>query len=395
MTSEQGSQAFRVVVAGGGVAGIETIIALRELAGPRVAIDWICPDEDFVYQPMSVREPFAHASAQRRPIDRIAADFRAHAIRDALDWVAPGKHAVFTRSGAEVGYDALVLALGARREEPFDQVVTFRGQEDSAAVRGIVQDVENGYTRSVAFVVPPGMAWPLPLYELALMTAARAAEMQVDAELTVVTPEETPLGAFGAEASADVAERLHEAGIAVELASYASVERGRTVILHPSGRTIAADRVVAVPALLGTAPRGIPDDGRGFIPVDVHGRVRGIKDVYAAGDGVAFPIKQGGIAAQQADAVAEVIAKRAGAPIEPRAFRPVMRGILLTGTGRRFLRGEISRGRDQISEAGDQTLWWPADKIAGRYIAPYLAGEMAYAERVTPMVGHAAEGGSR
>ena len=59
----------------------------------------------------------------------------------------------------------------------------------------------------------------------------------------------------------------------------------------------------------------------------------GAEDVYAAGDGTNFPIKQGGIACQQADAVAEVIAKAAGASLEPRSFRPVLRGRLITGAG--------------------------------------------------------------
>src|SRR4051812_8155383 len=326
MTSSDAThEPLRVVVAGGGVAGLETIMALRELAGPRVSIELICPDADFVYKPLTVGEPFASRSASRHSLARITADFRTKLTVDALDWVAPGQHAVFTASGAEVAYDVLVVALGVRREQPFDQVVTLRGHEDSEAVHGLVQDIEYGYSRKVVFVVPPGVTWPLPLHELALMAAARAHEMQDEIDLHLVTPEETPLAAFGGEASADVAALLHAAGIAVETGAYAEVENGRTVHIRPSGRSIDAHRVVAVPVLHGTAPRGLPATRDGFIPVDTHGRVTGANDVYAAGDGVAFPIKQGGIATQQADAIAEVIAKRAGASIEPRGFHPVMR----------------------------------------------------------------------
>jgi sulfide:quinone oxidoreductase len=187
-----------------------------------------------------------------------------------------------------------------------------------------------------------------------------------------VTPEESPLAVFGPEASADVARMLDEAGIALRTAAYAEVSRGRVVTLHPSGEEIDVDRAVTVPTLRGTAPRGVPADSLGFIPADGHGRVVGVPDVYAAGDGVQFPIKQGGIATQQADAVAEVIAKRAGAPVEPRAFRPVMRGLLFTGTRKRFLRGEVTRGRDGVSEASDSALWWPPSKISGHYLSAYL-----------------------
>ena len=366
---------MHVVIAGSGVAGLEAMMALRELAGRRVALTLLTPATEFVYKPLAVREPFAAGPATHHSLRSIAADFGAEVIDGKLEWVAPGQHTAFTSTGAAIEYDALVVALGARRERPYDRVTTFAGSEDSEAVQGIVQDVEGGYTRSVAFVVPPGTTWPLPLYELALMTAARAREMDTAPLLTFVTPEEMPLGVFGPEASADVADQLRRAAIEVVTAAYADVTGGRTVTMHPSGRVLTADRVITVPTLHGTAPRGLPDDGEGFLPVDTHGRVRGIADVFAAGDGVQFPIKQGGIATQQADAVAEVLAKRAGAPIEPRAFRPIMRGLLLTGGEHgRFLRGEVSRGRDGISEAGDTALWWPPTKIAGRYLSSYLAG---------------------
>jgi sulfide:quinone oxidoreductase len=373
MTSSADNAPLRVLIAGAGVAGLETVMALHELAGPRVEITLLTPSKDFVYKPLSVREPFANAAATRQPLERIAADFGATLHHDTLDWVAAGQHSAFTASGTEIEYDALVLALGARRERPWEHAITFAGGEDSEPVRGLVEDVEEGYTNSVAFVVPPGTTWPLPLYELALMLAARAREMGTSPDLVFVTPEESPLQAFGPEASADVAGVLDAAGITTRTSEYAEVTIPGSVALRPSGDVLAVERVVTVPVLHGTAPRGVPADSLGFVPTDGHGHVPGVKDVYAAGDGIQFAIKQGGIATQQADAVAEVIAKRAGASLEPRAFRPVMRSLLLTGTKQRFLRGDVSRGRDGVSEASGTALWWPPTKIAGRYLSPYLA----------------------
>jgi sulfide:quinone oxidoreductase len=372
MTSSRSTGPLRVLIAGGGVAALETMMALHELASPRVKTTLLSPSTDFVYSPLSVREPFAAAGATRHSLAGIVSDFGATLRHGSLVWVAPGQHAAFADSGAEIDYDVLVITTGARRERTFDHVTTFAGGQDSEAIHGVVQDVEGGYVKSVAFVVPPGVTWPLPLYELALMTAARAREMGMSPELTFVTPEETPLGVFGPEASADVARMLDGERVSVRTSAYAEVRSGRTVSIHPSGEELTVDRVVAVPTLHGTAPRGVPADTQGFIPVDAHGRVTGVQDVYAAGDGVQFPIKQGGIATQQADAVAEVIAKRAGASLEPRAFRPVMRGLLFTGTDNRFLRGEVSRGRDGVSEASDSALWWPPSKISGRYLSAYL-----------------------
>ena len=139
------------------------------------------------------------------------------------------------------------------------------------------------------------------------------------------------------------------------------------------GPSAAAERVVSLPRLRGPLLTGLPQDPDGFIPTDLHGLVDGELDVYAAGDATTCPIKQGGVAAQQADAAAEAIAARLGAPVDPRPFRPVLRGLLLTGGEPRFMRAEVSGGEDHPPAAADHALWWPPSKIAGRWLAPYLA----------------------
>ncbi len=373
--NDTAGDALHVLIAGGGVAGLETLIALRSLAGDRVRITLLDPADDFVYRPMSVGAPFAQHGADRVPLDKIARDCSAERVQDRLERVDTEERKVVTAAGTELPYDVLVMTLGARRSPAFKGVTTFRHQEDSEAVHGLVQDIEGGYVESVAFVVPGGVTWPLPIYELALMTAVRAHEMGQKVEITLVTPEDAPLLVFGQEASSAVAELLRDAGIEVEAAAYADVE-GHNVHLRPSGRDLRVDRVVALPVLEGPAPRGLPADERGFIATDAHGRVVGVADVYAAGDGTQFPVKQGGVATQQADIAAADIARRVGVTVETKAnFRPVLRAKLITGRGDRFLRGdEATGGRGASSEASDHALWWPPSKIAGAYLAPYLAG---------------------
>src|SRR4051812_20649500 len=100
MTSNQPDRPLNVLIAGAGVAGIETAMALHALARRRVAATLLSPATEFVYKPLSVREPFAAGAAMRRPLAKIAADFGADLRRDALSWVAPGQHAAFTDSGA-------------------------------------------------------------------------------------------------------------------------------------------------------------------------------------------------------------------------------------------------------------------------------------------------------
>ena len=109
--------------------------------------------------------------------------------------------------------------------------------------------------------------------------------------------------------------------------------------------------MIVLPTLRGPPIDGVPQTRDGFIVVDEHGRVRGIPDVYAAGDITLFPVKQGGIATQQADAAAEAILADAGFLDHPAPFRPVLRGLLLTGSTPRFLRRDVGERARAASRA--------------------------------------------
>jgi sulfide:quinone oxidoreductase len=267
--------------------------------------------------------------------------------------------------------------------------LTFRGRPDVPALRELLDDLIHGRARSVALALPAERMWPLPLYELALMTAAHLRQHGADgAKVSLVTPEEEPLQVFGPAAARAVSALFAARGITLRPSSLPSLVRGRALVLA-GGAHVFVDRVVTLPLPVGPALPGLPHDQKGFIPVDAHGRVRGLDRVYAAGDVTAFPLKQGGLAAQQADAVAEAIAAELGMPITPKPFRPVLRGLLLTGHAPLYLRAEPDgvtreatvaieatrpvRGNRVASSAAGQALWWPPAKIAGRYLAPYLA----------------------
>jgi sulfide:quinone oxidoreductase len=231
--------------------------------------------------------------------------------------------------------------------------VTFRGPEDSAALAVLLEQATAGELRRMAFAVPPGASWPLPLYELALLTAEYlSAHGTSGVEVVLVTPEEHPLALFGPTASGAVSELLASRGIAVEtLAAARRFDRG-SLILAGQG-PLGVDACVALPQLEGPRLPGIPHDAKGFIPTDTYGRVEGLTEVYAAGDGTQFPLKQGGLASQQADAAASSIAAEAGAAVTP--FKPVLRGLLLTGQVPRFLRAD-PRGARAQSESRSSSM---------------------------------------
>ncbi|MEA2442314.1 MAG: sulfide:quinone oxidoreductase [Thermoleophilaceae bacterium] len=364
---------LQVLIAGAGVAGLETMMALRGLAGPRVAITLVAPNPEFTYRPLAVAEPFGVDQVRSYPLERIASDFDATFVQDEVSWVGVRGECVFLQGGDEMGYDALVMALGARPRRAWPHVPTFRGPRDVEMMRRLVDDVERGDVGSLAFVVPSGTTWAFPLYELALLTASRVKEAGVDVELVMMTPEREPLAVFGRSASAEVSDLLAAAGVRFQGGKSVEVTPENALFLNGVETPLRFDRVLAVPRLEGPAPRGLPCDDDGFIPIDPHGLVLNAEHVYAAGDGTDFPVKQGGIATQQADAVAEVIAKRAGARVYPRPLRPVLRGYLLANGSSRYLRGELDQRDGGTSQASESTLWWPADKIAGTYLAPYLA----------------------
>jgi sulfide:quinone oxidoreductase len=360
-----------VVIAGGGVAALEALIALRELAGDRLRVTLLAPEADFVYRPMAVAEPFCLGRAAHHPLADIARGFGAELVRAGLAEVDPGHRRAVCTDGSSLAYDSLLVAVGARAQPVYRDALTFGADGAPEALAGLLADLEEGYARRVAFVVPSSTAWSLPLYELAIMTARDVWGMGIDdVQLTLVSPEDSPLGLFGPEPSAMVAELLAQEGIEFVGGVDADVEQGAVLA---RGRRLEVDRAITLPVPVGPSIPGLPEDGGGFIPVDEHCGVQGLDGVYAAGDVTSSPIKQGGLAAQQAVAAAEAIAARYGADIDPQPYRPLLRGMLLTAGRSRWLRGPVA-GTPAPSEAAEHALWWPPTKIATEYLAPYLIG---------------------
>ena len=276
-------------------------------------------------------------------------------------------------SGArQLPYDDLVIALGADRRPVFPQALTFIDQRSTPGYRELLAAVKRGDLRSLAFVVPSGPVWPFPLYELALMTATFAAEHEREVDITIVTPARAPLSLFGAAAEQAMDDLLTERGITVHGGYEPEVRDRNRVLQLPDGPAIEVDRVVALPRLFGPRVGGLPSDHDGFIPVDDHGRVEGVDGVWAAGDCTTFPVKQGGIATQQADVVAAAIAAAAGAAVDSPPFDPVLRGVLLTGRQPAWIRADMAKRATEPADVSPTALWWPPSKVAGRYLAPAL-----------------------
>jgi sulfide:quinone oxidoreductase len=363
---------LEVLICGGGIAGIEGLLRVGRLAGDRVQLTLLSPEEEFVYRPLAVREPFALPGVRGYPLQRIASDTGATWIRDRLERVDPDGRIVHTQGGRELSYDALLLALGARETSPYEHAYVFTDRDPNQCFRGIVRDIEMGSASSVAFVLAHGPVWPVPLYELALMTAERARNMSLDAQITFITPEGRPLKAFGQAAGHAIVGLLGEAGIKLHTGVVARVPAPGLVTF---GETrLVVDRVVTLPRITGPAVPGLPAGTDWFVPVDERCLVKETGGrVFAAGDVTDFPVKHGGIGAQQADTAAAGIAHLAGVGERPPPLDPVIKGMLLTGERPLYIAAHVIAGLGWRAEVYDQPPWPAGQKVVAEELGPYLA----------------------
>jgi len=380
---EQREPPGHVLVVGSGIAGLETVIALRALASASLRVTLVAGEPTFRYRPLELREPFGYGRPRHHDIVALGEELRIDVVSDTLESVDTDTRTATLHGSGGVAFDTLVVTVGAKPYPAYEHGVTFDRASDTESFDEVLEDRRAGLVSRLAILVPPGVSWTLPAYELALFVMADAAGQ--DVEVTVVTPEPAPLAAFGERISAAVQELLRSHGVRVRTSSLAEPMSDTALMVLPEGVWVEVDRIVALPSLSGPHIPGLPSDGHGFIPVDDMGRVPGAPEIYAAGDGTTYWMKQGGLAAQQADVIARQIARAGGADAEPQPLRPVLRGVLPTLDGPRYLRADLT-GREppQIS---DQPLWWPATKVASRWLGPYLARRDADAEAGSASVG--------
>jgi sulfide:quinone oxidoreductase len=372
------SDRAHVLIAGGGFGAVEAMLALRALAPDCVRVTMVSASPVLAYKPAATTEAFDETPPRTYDLRAIAADAGASFRLDRLEAVTSQRRSVRLASFAHLGYDALVLALGARAESAIPGALAFRDQREVHHIRRLASELRAGKVHRIIFAVPRGCSWPLPLYELALLTATHLQERGAAGEVLLVSPEITPLQVFGVQASRLVAGVLAERGVRfVGESDPQSVERDGALLLG-SGERSAAECVVAVPNLRGPTISGVPTDRWGFITIDALGAVSGLPDVYAAGDMTSFPIKQGGLAAQQADLIAQCIASNYGVGVKEPRVQHVLRARLVGGAHPIFLRTEL----DELGHATTATLQRQClqggasltspEKVFGRYLTPYL-----------------------
>jgi len=365
---------FSVLIAGGGIAALEALLRLRRLAGDQVDITVLAPNEDFVYRALSVQEPFSAGIPERYPVGPLLDHAGAEWVQDTLSSVDHRRRIARTGGGAELHFDALLVAVGAKAKPVVEHARTFDGERADEILRGVVQDIEGGYARKLAFIKPAGPVWPLPLYELALMSAAAGHDAGIDdLEIHLFAADSRPLPMFSAEVGEAVAELLSEARITFHPQTEPTIERTGHLLL-PDGREMDVNSVIAMPRLYGPSTKGLPLTEHGFIKINPACEVPGTDHrVFAAGDAIDFPVKHGGVGSQAGDVAAAAIARQAGVDVAVTPFHPVIHGKLLTGSGPKFLFARFIGGEGFDSVIADAPVG-STEKVTAAELSPYLHG---------------------
>ena len=196
----------RVVIAGGGIAGIEALLALRDLAADRVEVTLVAAEPEFVYKPLIVEEPFGPQPAERHELAPAVTELGGRFVLGVAKSVRSDAGTIAITEGgegqltSELEYDLLVMCIGGHARAAYKNAATFRFRsiDDPLEVDDLLARAQDHDSKTLAFVVPPGVTWTLPLYELALLTRRRAEEGgMADTRITLITPEEEPLVLFG------------------------------------------------------------------------------------------------------------------------------------------------------------------------------------------------------
>jgi len=88
-----------VVIAGGGVAALETLLALRSLAGGLIDVTLVTPAREFVYRPVTVAEAFDRAEARTYDLSEILAEQGGgELVHDMVGAVDVGEQVAITAS---------------------------------------------------------------------------------------------------------------------------------------------------------------------------------------------------------------------------------------------------------------------------------------------------------
>jgi sulfide:quinone oxidoreductase len=380
---------------------LEALLTLDERLTPgERELCLIAPNSSLTYRPLSAVAEFATYPPHDLPLGELASSIAARLVPDRVALVDEEQGQLLTHDGDWIGFDYLLLAVGAREHRMPGGWLRWPAGGDPGILRTLLGELRSGQLKRIAVFVPAHAAWPLAGYELALILAEAARAEELGAKVWLMTEEQRPLEPLGVVAENIVSSELSRAEVAVR--SGAPVQQGGqddrrggtdwftgviSRLLAPAAGSsgngselsnvrvdheqVGFDRVISLPVSIGPDIGGVTTDGRGFIAVDEHCRVAESERIWACGDCTTLPLKHSTLAVAQADAAADALAASMGAPLDLAAFEPTLTGVLVSGAAERWW-GEttsLPAGLDPATHC----LWWPPGKVLGGRLARYVA----------------------
>lgn len=294
----------RVLIAGGGVAGLECALALRR-ARVSARIQLVTPSGPFPWTALGVGAALAPEGLPRVSLEHLLRHADVDLVDGELATVAASRRVVHLRDRRELSCDALVLAHGRPPATPPAGMLTLGSPPGDALLRRVAGDVRAGLVTRLVLVVPRGVTWPIAAYDVALAIAALARE-GVAPDITIITHESAPMSLLGARLSGALHARLAAAGVRVFAACEVREVRDGELGLDPRGH-LPGGAVLTLPLGGGHRVPGLPHDARGFLLTDAQTSVGGASGVFAIGDAGAGGPRHAAAAAAQGQIAARAI----------------------------------------------------------------------------------------
>lgn len=369
----------KVLVVGGGVAALEVCLGIHWDKGIPLDVTLVTRDRDFIYRPLAVLEPFGRGASPSFPIAEVVEGCVGEVIYDEITAIDAGAGVATTASGREIEFDAAVIATGAVAQSELEGATVVGAPGSNEQLMRMMAEIDAGLVERVVFCAPRGASWALPLYELAMFTSDHAQKRLREVDVQLLTPQKKPLIEFGSATSVRVSKLLGQSGVKLRAGVLAKSFRDG-VLQARDGTEIETKYVVALPSLKGLPIEGLPHDDDGFLQVDEYGRVPGMDNVFAAGDITDFPIKQGGIASQQADAVVGALMEYFGAGTAIHGFEPALRGLLLSPQGWDSIQAPFRAEDNPAGTLRKRTFVQITEKIFSKHLSGRLT--QLYSSRV-------------
>jgi sulfide:quinone oxidoreductase len=395
----------RVLVLGGGFAGLETAYMLRMKLHDAVDLGVVSDRDTFLFKPNTIYIPFgAEEESLLIPLDKPFHRRHIAFHQGRVTEVDVDRKLVHVGDGSVVPYDFLVIGTGATmRPAEVPGLAEFASTIwTPSEMRSLASRIEALYARArrgehseVLFLVPPNNKCSGPLYEIVFMleTWLRRHGVRDRVQIRYSTYERSFIHAFGPRLHTVVTDEFAARGIDGHTEELVEKVTDGEVVYRDGTHRRFDDLISFPPYVAAHTYTGLPADDRGFLTCDLRTRqVEGHPDVYAPGDAGDFPVKQAFLAFLQADAVAEHLASRIDGRAFAHPFDPVSMCVMemfdsatfaqvpLRLTGDAADPVEVRPDADGDYKVGVSPVWRLGKKMLGLYLPMrFRAGEPFHA----------------